>query len=58
MSFKTKKNNQTLKCKTCSTPIEGVGADAVEVICWKCVNQSMSKTPACVDGELEPEPEK
>lgn len=58
MSFKTKKNNQTLKCRACGEKIEGVGADAVAVTCWKCVNQSMSKARACDDGEDEVEPKK
>jgi hypothetical protein len=58
MSFKTKKNNQTIKCKACGTPIEGVGADAVTVTCWKCVNLSMSKAHACADDEDEPAPKK
>jgi len=58
MSFKNKKNNQTLKCRGCGEKVEGVGADAVAVTCWKCVNQSMSKGPVSADEEDEPAPKK
>jgi hypothetical protein len=52
MSFKIKKNSQTLKCRTCGEKVEGVGAEAVAVTCWKCVAQSLSKPH--VEEEEEP----
>ena len=47
MAFKTKKNNKTLKCKSCGEKVESVGEDTVAVTCWKCVNKSLTSPVKC-----------
>lgn len=35
-------NSKTLNCKNCGEQVHKVGLEAVEVLCWRCVFQSMS----------------